>query len=64
MARQLFHAVRMESACLGSSYRSATSRTRVPRAEEDVSEKRAKKESIRAGAVMAFFLNEEIALRN
>jgi hypothetical protein len=37
---------------------------RVPRAVDEVSEKRAKKESIRAVAVMEFFLKDEIEFRN
>ena len=64
MARQSFHAVRKDSALVLSSYRSATSRMREPRALEEVSEKRAKKVSIRARADMAFVRNEDIALRN
>jgi len=64
MARQLFHAVRKVSALFGSSYRSATSRMRVPRALDVVSVKSEKKESMRTGAVILLFLKEDIELRN
>jgi len=48
----------------GSSYRSATSRMRVPRALDVVSVKSEKKESMRTGAVILLFLKEDIELRN
>lgn len=64
MARQLFQAVLIASPFELSSYRSATSRIKVPRAEEVVSEKSAKKESISAVAVMELFLKEDIEFRN
>jgi len=56
MARQLFHAVLKVSAFFESSYRSATSRIKVPRALGVVSVKVEKKESISSGAEMAPFL--------
>jgi hypothetical protein len=64
MARQSFQAVRRDSALALSSYRSATSRTREPRALDEVSEKRAKKVSIKARADMALVRNDDMALRN
>jgi hypothetical protein len=63
IARQSLHAVRKPSAFFLSSNRSATSLTIVP-VELDASEKREKKESMRASAVMEEDLYEEIKLRN
>ena len=54
----------MLSALFLSSYKSATSRIKVPRAVDVVSEKSAKKELIRAAAVMELFLKEEMCERN
>jgi hypothetical protein len=56
MARQSFQAIRMFWAFCLSSKRSATSWIIVPRAVEEVSENKAKKESIKAFAVIAPFL--------
>lgn len=60
MARQSFHAVRNASALFLSSYRSAASRIKVPRAVDEVSENSAKKPLIKAVAVMELFLNEDM----
>ena len=60
MARQSFHAVRRVSDLLLSSYKSATSRIKVPRAVDDVSENSAKKLLINEVAVMELFLKEDM----
>ena len=64
MARQSLHAVLSPSALDLSSYSSATSRMSVPRAVDEVSAKRAKKELIKAVAVMELLLKDEIWARN
>jgi hypothetical protein len=60
MARQSFQAVLIASDLFLSSKRSATSRIRVPRAVEDVSENREKNEFMRAVAVMELFLKDDM----
>jgi hypothetical protein len=63
MARQSFHAVRKPSALTGSSYKSATSRIRLPSELLEVSVNKAKNALISPAADMALFLYDEMELR-